>query len=54
MKRNSATNRCKYKRLKSLSLTRGETCILCQQSTDQDTAGICGNRNQISCSSMGS
>ena len=25
---------CKYKRLRSLSVTRGETCILCQQSTD--------------------
>ena len=33
-KRNSATNGCKYKRLRGLSLTRGKTCILCQQSTD--------------------
>ena len=43
------TNRCKYKGLRSLSLTRGETCILCQQSTDRDTEGI-----RILCSSMGS
>ena len=44
MKGNCAANRCKYKRLRSLSLTRGETCILCQQSTDRDTEWICGNR----------
>ena len=43
------TNRCKYKGLRSLSLTRGETCMLCQQSTDRDTEGI-----RILCSSMGS
>ena len=39
MKGNSATNRCKYKRLRSFSLTRGETCILASKALMETQRG---------------